>query len=79
MAADNYQVWARLGAGERLAALGQERAAILKAFPDLRRATRAVRADGRPKRKFSAAAKKRMAAGMRKYWAKRKAAASSKD
>lgn len=68
--------WAKLGAETRLREIDQERAAILAAFPDLdgpRPSTR-PRAKSRPRRKFSAAARRRMAAGMRKYWAKRRAA-----
>ena len=72
MVADNFQQWAKVGATTRLAALDQERMAILKAFPELRRASR-QRVVGREKRKFSAAARKKMSEGMRKYWAQRKA------
>lgn len=32
------------------------------------------RSDGKPKRRFSAAARRRMSAGMRAFWKKRKAA-----
>jgi hypothetical protein len=71
--------WARVGAASRLAQLGQERAVILKAFPELRHARATVVGGsklGRPKRRFSEAARKRMSAGMRKYWARRKASAA---
>lgn len=73
--AETHREWARLGARARLIEIENERAAILKAYPDLRRTTPAGPAsdgNGRPKRKLSAAARKRMSAGMRKYWARRK-------
>jgi hypothetical protein len=72
---DVHRGWARLGAGARLAEIDSERAAILKAFPDLRRkgATAELSPSGRPKRRFSAAARRRMSAGMRKFWARRRA------
>jgi hypothetical protein len=71
--------WARLGAMTRLQKLDEERASILKAFPELRRASSKLAASGtfnsyRTKRQFSAAARRRMSAGMRKYWARRRAA-----
>jgi hypothetical protein len=72
--------WARIGARTRLVAIEQERAAILKAFPELRRGPGAlVSPTGRPRRQFSAAAKRRMSAGMRKYWAKRRAEGRMKN
>lgn len=69
--------WARIGAEARLRELEEERASILAAFPELRRAGQAGarRAAGRTRRTMSAAARKRMSAGMRKYWARRKAQA----
>jgi hypothetical protein len=80
MATDVQKLWAKLGANARLAEINQERAAIFKAFPDLRKGAKSVevRADGKPKRRFSEAAKARMSAGMRKYWAKRRAAKAAK-
>ena len=66
--------WARTGAAVRLAALEQERAVILKTFPGLR-STKGSTGDQTTRRRFSASARRRMSAGMRKYWAKRKAAA----
>ena len=72
--------WARLGARTRLFAIEQERAAILKAFPELRRGPAAVVSpSGKPKRQFSAAAKRRMSAGMRRYWARRRAEGRMKN
>jgi hypothetical protein len=71
-ATDFEQGWAKLGAATRLAELNRERAMILKMFPELRRGD--VSPSGRPKRRFSAAARRRMSQGMRKFWARRKAA-----
>ena len=79
------QEWARLGATSRLAELDIERTAILRAFPDLLRGAAAIRATvgrapagvdalGRRRRVISSQGRKRMSEGMRKYWAKRKAA-----
>ena len=69
--------WARLGAETRLQEIDEERASILAAFPELKREGRSVRlvsrAGGSTRRQMSAAAKRRMSEGMRKYWAKRKA------
>jgi hypothetical protein len=71
-----------LGAIARLQQLDQERRAIFAAFPDLRRgaAQPTQSADAGPargrrrRRRLSAEARKRMSAGMKRYWAKRKAA-----
>ena len=75
-----------MGATTRLAELELERRAIFKAFPDLARGARGVRVSigvgapapvdalGRRRRTISSQGRKRMAEGMRKYWAKRKAA-----
>lgn len=71
--------WARLGASARLIEIEQERDAILRAFPELRAAGRMSGSPRtpRPRRKLSAAAKRKLSAGMRKYWARRKAQAKS--
>ena len=69
--------WARIGARTRLTEIGHERTRILKAFPELRRGQAGKVVTGsleQPKRRFSAAAKRRMSAGMKRYWAKRRAA-----
>ena len=78
--------WARRGATARLVELELERSAILSAFPDLARGTRGSRpafgvsaaapvdALGRRRRRISSQGRKRMSEGMRKYWAKKKAA-----
>ena len=80
---DTHRDWARLGAMARLQQLDDERRAIFAAFPDLRRGAAAVApAAGvagpagrrRRRRRLSADARKRMSAGMKRYWAKRKAA-----
>jgi hypothetical protein len=73
--------WALLGATIRLQQIEAERAEIYAAFPQLRegqqgRAISDTPAGVRKRRTFSPAAKKRMAEGMRKYWAKRRAAAA---
>jgi hypothetical protein len=74
--------WARIGAHTRLVQIEQERIAILKAFPELRRNGSVPAGDAvlvvPPKRQFSAAARRRMSAGMRKFWARRKAEARAK-
>lgn len=67
--------WAKIGARARLEQLERERRAILTRYPDLLKKPASSRARGGSGkgRKLSDAAKKRMSAGMRKYWAKRKA------
>jgi len=67
--------WARLGAEARLQVIERERAEILSAFPDLRSGARPAKAGvpGKRRRTMSAAARRRMSAGMRRYWAKRRA------
>jgi hypothetical protein len=69
------QKWARIGAAARLAEIDRERAEILKSFPELSKSS-ALGPSGKPRRQFSAAARRRMSAGMRKFWARRKAAAA---
>lgn len=78
-----HKDWARVGASLRLQQIREEARAILRAFPELadhrlarsRSATSSATLAGPKKRRtISAAARKRMAAGMRKYWAARKAA-----
>jgi hypothetical protein len=70
--------WARLGALARLQEIERERATILAAFPGLNSragsATVGATLGSRPRRKMSAAARKAMSAGMRRYWARRKTA-----
>jgi hypothetical protein len=70
-----------LGAQARLQQLDEERRAIFAAFPELRRgapaapaAAGAAAGAGQPRRRLSPAARRRMSAGMKRYWAKRKAA-----
>jgi hypothetical protein len=65
--------WERLGAWTRLAEMDFERAEIFKAFPDFRRGKPAA-AGIRPKRRISAKGRAAMKAGMKAYWAKRRAA-----
>ena len=78
---DRTREWARIGAGARLLEIENERNAILKEFPELRRgAGRSQTGAGsrRGRRKLTAAARRKLSAGMRKYWAKRKAQGASK-
>jgi len=67
---DRTRQWARIGAKARLAEIEQERAAILAEFPDLR--SGGDRAEP-SRRRLSAAARKKLSDGMRRYWAKQKA------
>jgi hypothetical protein len=74
-----HREWARLGALARLQQIEEERVAILAAFPDLRRKPPAAPAPSpgiviRPRRTISPKGRRAMSAGMRKYWAKRRAA-----
>ena len=67
--------WARVGAQTRLAQIQDELEAIYKAFPELRRGrTSSSAPGGAPKRVFSRKGKEAISEGMRKYWARRKAA-----
>jgi hypothetical protein len=70
---DNEDKWLRLGAWTRLAQMDEERAEILKAFPDFRRG-KPEASGARPKRRISAKARRAMKEGMKRYWARRKAA-----
>jgi hypothetical protein len=74
---------ARMGAQSRLAALDQERDAILKIFPDLRNGKPAARkAEAAPKAgrdHLSPEARQRQAERMRAYWAERKAQKAGAD
>ena len=72
--------WAKLGAAARLKELQEETAAIYRAFPELRRGSAAAMTSsprGKRTRRFSAAGKAAISEGMRKYWARRKAAAKA--
>jgi hypothetical protein len=77
--ADTQREWARMGALARLEQIEQERASILAAFPDLRRKASASPSSSvglvvRKRRTISPKGRRAMSAGMRKYWAKRRAA-----
>jgi hypothetical protein len=67
--------FARLGAIARLQQIDKERASILASFPELKKKG-AMSALGigipGPRRKVSAAARRAMSEGMRRFWAKRK-------
>lgn len=65
--------WARLGAQARVIQIRQELAAIYKRYPDMRRTT-GTSVSWRPRRHISPAARKAMSEGMRRFWARRKAA-----
>ncbi len=74
---DRTRQWAKLGAATRLREIDVERSAILKEFPELRWAKNGT-TFGSARRKLTADARKKLSAGMRKYWARRKAAAAAK-
>ena len=71
--------FARLGAIARLQQIDRERASILASFPELKKkgALTAVNigVPAAPRRKVSAAARRAMSEGMRKFWARRKSQA----
>src|SRR5215469_7242763 len=69
--------FARLGAMARLQQIDRERASILAAFPELKRkgALSELTLSDTPKRKVSAAARRAMSEGMRRFWARRKSQA----
>jgi len=77
VASDIQRQWAKRGALLRLNEIEEERQSILKEFPDLKRlvGTSAALPGTEPRRRrvLSAANKRKMSAGMRKYWAERKA------
>ena len=75
---DRTNEWAKIGAATRLQQLEVERAAILKAFPELRRGTGRSGGGLGQRRQLSPAAKRKLSAGMRRYWARRKADAKAK-
>lgn len=65
--------FAKLGAVARLQQIEKERASILASFPELKKkgALTALGASA-PRRRVSAAARRAMSEGMRRFWAKRK-------
>jgi len=75
---DRSREWARLGAKARLVEIDQERAEILREYPDLGRSSLGGAAHRRSRPKLTPAAKRKLSAGMRKYWARRKALAAAK-
>lgn len=67
--------FARLGAIARLQQIEKERAAILASFPELRKRGAMIAFGAvvpQPRRKVSAAARRAMSEGMRRFWARRK-------
>jgi hypothetical protein len=69
----NLRHLAMMGAAARLNELDRERGTILRMFPSLRMRGSSPPAGG-PVRRPSAAARRAMSEGMRRFWAKRKAA-----
>jgi len=78
---ETHREWARIGALARLEQIEQERVAILSAFPDLRRKATSAAAGivVKKRRTISTKGRKAMSAGMRKYWAKRRAQQKAKQ
>jgi hypothetical protein len=78
LAPDVQLEWARRGALARLHELDQERSAILKSFPGLDRHGVSSAVPGKsaaaPKRVVSAAARRKITAGARRYWREWRAA-----
>ena len=75
---------ARLGAEQRILQLRAEAEEIFRQFPDLRSGGKGTSNDGaaasrRQRRGMSAAQRKAVSARMKKYWAARRAAKSSKQ
>ena len=71
----NLKRLATIGAAAKLKQLDRERSAILKMFPSLRaQASATVATLGAPRRRPSAQARRAMSEGMRRFWARRKAA-----
>lgn len=70
--------WARLGAQTRVIQLKQELAAIYRVYPDMKRTSATISGTWRAKRHISPAARKAMSEGMRRFWARRKAAQKAK-
>lgn len=74
---DVQRKWALVGAEARLKEVQAEIAEIYRVFPELRSGSRAVASAGAgTTRQFSPKGKAAISEGMRKYWARRKAAAA---
>jgi hypothetical protein len=73
---EKHREWARMGAAGRLLEIEKERLEILAEFPELKGQ---FRANGAPRRTMSPETRKKMSAGMRRFWARRKAAAKSSN
>jgi hypothetical protein len=75
---DVQRKWALVGAEARLKEVQAEIAEIYRVFPELRSAGRAVNvvSTEAKSRQFSSKGKAAISEGMRKYWARRKAAAA---
>ena len=66
--------WLRVGAESRLAQIQEGIEAIYSAFPELRKGRAPSPTQAAPQRAFSRKGKQAISDGMRKYWARRKAA-----
>ena len=75
---DVQRKWALVGAEARLKEVQAEIAEIYRVFPELRSGSRAAASSGggTKTRQFSPKGKAAISEGMRKYWARRKAAAA---
>lgn len=73
-----HKRWALVGAEARLKEVQAEIAEIFRIFPELRDGVRRGASAGTPvrSRRFSPKGKAAISEGMRKYWARRKAAAA---
>lgn len=73
---DVQRKWALVGAEARLKEVQAEIAEIYRVFPELRSGRAVVTVAGAKTRQFSPKGKAAISEGMRKYWARRKAAAA---
>jgi hypothetical protein len=77
---ERHDTWAKLGAKARLSELRAEIGEIFRVYPDLRLEVGSLGrlSSSRRRRSISAKARAAMSAGMRKYWARRKAQKAQK-
>jgi len=75
---ETHKKWALVGAETRLREVQAEIAEIYRIFPELRDGSRRAASVGKAlkSRQFSPKGKAAISEGMRKYWARRKAAAA---
>lgn len=74
--AEVQRKWALVGAEARLKEVQAEIAEIYRVFPELRSGRAVTAGAGTKTRQFSPKGKAAISEGMRKYWARRKAAAA---